>query len=160
MELGFAATYIIAITVAFAWVTSKAIFWLWWMIGEPVSDGNTAMWAKGRIFSFYGKWVCSKYNDFEQKNANRMQRLMDQHSGNAKMIKQILDKPYVNPFKAMGVCVICFGFHLSYLTCIFLLLYFSIFICSLWWSAMALIFAFFPALTLTFLQGSVKHYFE
>jgi hypothetical protein len=160
MEFVLITFYSIMIVIAFTWATSKMIFWLWWMMGSPASDGVIATCARGRIFSKIGQKICDRYNRFEVKESQRLQELMEGVNGNAQKMSEIIDSKKINPYKAFGVCVICFGTHFSYITSIVLLILFHTSIQSLQWYVFLLVFAYYWVLTLAFLQDVVKKHFE
>lgn len=156
MESAYIILLVILIMICFAWATAKAAFWLWWMMGEPMSDGQTASNAKGRIFSKLGIWVCKKFNQFEQVENARLGLAMHK-AGDPKKIKGILDTKKTNPYKALGVCVICMGFHFANINYLLLsVLFYSL--TDLPWYVFVLGFAYFWAITLAFLQHTVSKY--
>lgn len=68
---------------------TSACFVMFWdfCTGEPDAEGG---YKKGRIFSFIGKWVALRGQIWDLEHPERL-----------------------NPYKAMGVCPLCFSVYVS-----------------------------------------------
>src|ERR1700747_1116493 len=75
-----------------SFMSAVITYFLYWCIGSP----NEHEVSEGRIFSFYGLWLFKKYTAQEEKNQGKG----------------------LNKYKAMGMCIYCFGTYISLLTLI------------------------------------------
>ncbi len=86
-------SHIIDIAVCLFTALVSACFVLFWnfCIGEPDYDENgKPIYYHGRIFSRIGKWLINAHHNWDKA------------------------KPEVlNPYKAMGVCLLCFSVYIS-----------------------------------------------
>jgi len=85
-------SFIILVHIISALFTAavSACFVAFWdfCTGEPDIDGN---YKQGRIFSFIGKWLSIRGQVWEIGNEGKL-----------------------NPYKAMGLCPLCFGVYVSF----------------------------------------------
>jgi len=92
-------------------------------IGDPrvLEDGNTNVYV-GRIFSFYGLWLTSKYNAHYNKQVERwndeLSKLKDPTQQDIQAITANI-KPTI--YSALGMCPVCFGTWISTIAWLFTL---------------------------------------
>ena len=84
-------------------------------IGDPrvLEDGNTNVFV-GRIFSFYGLWLTSKYNAHYNKQVERWNEQLSKLTNPTEAEIQAITaniKPSV--YSMLGMCPVCFGTWLS-----------------------------------------------
>lgn len=95
--------YTIAVMLFTSYVSACATWFFDFCIGEPHSGEI----IKGRIFSFYGKYILDKYFEVEKDNKLRQSTRL-------------------NWWKALGVCPICFNVYLTGLVGMCLHAYFGV----------------------------------
>lgn len=108
----------ILISVALSY-SSAALSYLYdFCIGEP--HGTSV--NKGRIFSFIGVFIRSKFDNFEaetEKIRDNTKRSLIESGYEIGAAMEEADKFYrVNPWKAAGVCPICFNVWCSIIICV------------------------------------------
>lgn len=134
-------------------LSACAIVFLHYCIGSPIQGE----FYTGRIFSFYGKFISEKYNQFE---ANEKKRVWDKYliwkdkqnrileknfEGKTAEESEVIYKEFIqrvdavynnvenqmraNPWSMAGACPICFGTWIG----LIISLFFVIFVMLPWW---------------------------
>ena len=150
-----------------AFMVSEFAYWLHWAIGSPTAKNDFEIELDNeQILSFYGRWLAKKY---VQKNiANRsiaVQKAMPTVQNEiergfileverARRVNEIAKEVhFLNPYKALGVCIYCFASHISnLLQILFWIAFYSCLDIQLAIFYPIFIFIFFWAITLFFLH--------
>lgn len=117
--------------LVFAFLIGCFAWFFWKCIGSPEVDSmGIASNYEGWIFSFYGKWICAKYNQKENDNsldiADKISDFLGEpYSEGSKLtleqqkaIEAIRDNRPLNFYKPLGVCLLCMSYWFGLLGCI------------------------------------------
>lgn len=111
----------------FAVILGCFAWFLWKCIGSPsVDDVGNAVCYNGMIFSFFGQWLCKKYNAKEAKIEAEKRKLFEIAFPNAnyedqytfeqiRFLQEFEHQKPLNFYKALGVCLTCFTWWVSML---------------------------------------------
>ena len=150
-----------------AFIVSEFVYWLHWTIGSPAAKNDYEIELDNtQIFSFFGRWLVKKY---VQKNIanktiavhqsmpivqNEIERGLILEVERARRVNEIAKEiHFLNPYKALGICIYCLATHLANLLQIlfWVAFYFSLDIQLPLFFPIA-IFVFFWSITLFFLH--------
>jgi len=116
---------LILLLIAFlllAFISGSFSFWVWRFMGQPRIEFNEALADKGQILSSLGLWVCKRFNAYEAKSAEaktkkKTKALEGLELGSEQYLKadNYFEQDYtnLNPYKALGACLVCFATHLN-----------------------------------------------
>lgn len=160
----------ISIYVIAAAIVAEMVYFIWWAMGSPQPSSHNPKQLsnrKGLLLSWYGRWLVERYNSFESREDERLfnkaaslaARDTPNTASNGYAEKlQIyfgeLDEVdrKINPYKALGGCIICFAPHLANLLLlpILLSLHFGLYPLPLW--VWFLAYFFWWAIVLNFIH--------
>jgi hypothetical protein len=161
----------LVVMLILAFIVSEFAYWLHWTIGSPTAKNDFDVQVdNSQIFSFFGRWIATKYIQSNIANKskainkampivqNEIERGLILEVERARRLNDIAKESYfLNPYKALGICIYCFATHISNLLQLFFwIAFYTLLNTQLAFFYPIFISVFFWSLTLFFLHKKLS----
>jgi len=123
-SFGLFCVYLISV-ILLSVCTAKTVKIWHWAAGSPHPsplDSKKLEYSRGRILSYYGRWLKKRFNAWEEKWDDKIKHIVLNEGfefGSIEYIQRFDEvdenKRPPNPYKALGGCLVCFSFYPTYL---------------------------------------------